>query len=122
MSTTKTITLNTIPIGVNSLYSVFRGKKLLTKKGRERKEKMARELKSKWDGVITKEEIPLIEITWFFKDKRRRDVDGPIKFVLDALSGVVYEDDSQIQSICVSKVRRKEGGIIIKIHYDKSNK
>lgn len=49
-----------------------------------------------------------MEITLFFKDKRRRDVDNYNKLVLDALEGIAYQDDSQIQKLTVIKNYSKE--------------
>ena len=118
MTTTLSFTLNTTPVPVNSLYSIHHGRKLLTKRGREKKEEIAFELRTKFKGSITSEEVPLIELGFFFGDNRRRDVDGPIKFIMDAFSGVVYEDDSQLKSIRATKhIDKTNPRIEVTIHY-----
>jgi len=38
-----------------------------------------------------------------FKDKRRRDIDNYNKVILDALQGIVYEDDKQICDLEITK-------------------
>ena|SRR5260370_5372407 len=40
-----------------------------------------------------------VSIRFFFKTKRKRDLDNQNRLVLDALSGIVYEDDSQIAAL-----------------------
>lgn len=56
----------------------------------------------------------LIAINW--PDRRRRDIDGPIKAVLDAIteSCVAWADDSQVVDLGVKLVCRAcEGGLAI---------
>ena len=38
----------------------------------------------------------VVEVTMYFPDWRRRDVDNVLKAVLDGMQGVLYEDDSQV--------------------------
>lgn len=64
--------------------------------------------KSQWNDPVTKEEVR-IEAHIYFGDKRRRDLDNYNKLWMDALEGVVYEDDSQITQLHLVK------------DYDKSN-
>ena len=44
------------------------------------------------------EELSLT-IRFFFKTKRKRDLDNQNKLALDALNGIVYADDSQIAEL-----------------------
>lgn len=37
-------------------------------------------------------------------DKRRRDIDGCLKSLLDSLNGVVWKDDSQIMELTIKKL------------------
>lgn len=41
-------------------------------------------------------------------DKRVRDLDNHLKIVFDALTGVVWEDDKQIQEMTIRKDYDKE--------------
>ena len=41
----------------------------------------------------------VLSITFYFKTKRRRDLDNQNKILFDALSGIVYDDDSQIAEL-----------------------
>ncbi len=100
------------PLSTNHVYKhTCRGNfptMYMDKKGKLLKEQYAWEAKSQWKGAIIEEDLS-VTIKLYFGDKRKRDVDNYNKLVLDALSGVVYKDDEQIQILVVSK------------HYDKEN-
>jgi Holliday junction resolvase RusA-like endonuclease len=49
-----------------------------------------------------------ITITITVTNKRRFDIDGCLKSLLDALNGIVWKDDSQITELKVSKRLSKE--------------
>lgn len=98
----KNITLTTMPTPVNRLYTVTRGRKILSKEARRNKEVASWELKSLWEDPPTQNEV-VVQMDVYYKQKRKRDVDGPIKFLLDLMTGIVYEDDSQIKRIEVEK-------------------
>jgi len=56
------------------------------------------------------------EIVFLLPDKKRRDLDNLSKAVLDAMNGIVYKDDKQIQKLMLSKVISKDNpGVIIRI-------
>jgi len=40
-----------------------------------------------------------VKIGFHFSDKRRRDVDDYFKLLLDSLTGIIWEDDSQIVAL-----------------------
>ena len=44
-----------------------------------------------------------IDIIIHQADKRKRDIDGGIKFILDSLNGVVWIDDSQVSEVHIFK-------------------
>ena len=49
------------------------------------------------------EESLKIKATFFFKDRRKRDIDNYNKIWLDSLSGVIYKDDKQIMELELKK-------------------
>lgn len=74
----------------------------MTRKGKELKEQYQLEAKNQYKGEVIWGDC-YVEMTLFFKDKRKRDVDNHNKLVLDSLEGIVYNDDRQIQKLTVEK-------------------
>ena len=58
--------------------------------------------KSMFTGLIT------IELQFFLSDRRRKDWDNLSKGVCDALNGIVYKDDSQIERATIEKAYSKD--------------
>jgi Holliday junction resolvase RusA-like endonuclease len=46
-----------------------------------------------------------VEVVFHTATRRRRDIDNMLKLLLDALNGVVWHDDSQIQEVSMSLSR-----------------
>ena len=94
------------PLSTQSIYRYTRVGKFarmyMTKQGKQLKEQYQMEARSQFKDEIIFGDCDL-EITLFFKDKRRRDVDNYNKLVLDSLEGVVFLDDSQIQKLTITK-------------------
>lgn len=103
----RNITLYTKPIPLNAMYRSYNGRTILSKRGRETKDALATELL-----VLGRIEPMMgtvgLNLTLHFGDKRRRDIDGYLKVLLDALEGVVYKDDVQIVELHVYKLYSKE--------------
>jgi len=74
----------------------------MAKTGKKLKELYQTEIKNQYKGKILSGDCDM-EMTLFFKDKRRRDVDNYNKLVLDSLEGIVLEDDCQIQRLKITK-------------------
>jgi len=90
-------------ISRGSFISVY-----MTREGKDIKEKYVREILTQYrEREPTAERIE-VEIDLFFGDKRTRDIDNFNKLILDALSGIVYEDDKQIQKLTITKNYDKE--------------
>ena len=103
------ITLTGNPMSTQHIY-LTRGNskgRFMKRGAKERKEQYQWEAKSQYKGRVL--ECPLTaEIVLYFGDRRRRDWDNFHKLACDALEGVVYEDDSQIQEAHVVKAYDKE--------------
>lgn len=106
------ITLLGNPLSTNNIYPInCQGKfprKYMTVKGKDMKEDYMWQAKSQWKKKPLQRELD-ISIDLYFGDKRVRDWDNYHKLTMDALNGIVWEDDSQITSVQVIK------------HYDKEN-
>lgn len=70
----------------------------MTPEGKALKEQYQWEAKTQWRGKPLAGDIA-ISINLFFGTKRKADLDNFNKLSLDALSGILYEDDSQIAEL-----------------------
>jgi len=80
----------------------------MSKECKDLKKDYQLQIKSQWGKKPLTSEIDM-RIELFFGDKRKRDIDNFNKLILDAMIGIIYEDDNQIQSLLVIK------------NYDKDN-
>jgi crossover junction endodeoxyribonuclease RusA len=98
----RTIILQGEPKSTQHIYrAACRGRfptTYMTAEGKAIKEAYQWEAKSQWKDKPTKEPL-CVAVRFYFKTKRRRDLDNQNKLVLDALNGIVYEDDSQIDEL-----------------------
>ena len=75
----------------------------MTKEGKRIKDNYYWQAKKQWQ-----EEKPLkggleVEVLLYFGDKRERDIDNYNKIWQDALEGVVFENDKQIEKMTIIK-------------------
>ena len=101
------------PISNNALYKATnRGKftsVYMTKDGKRLKESYSKQALKQYSGNILSYEL-YIEIDLYFGNKRRHDYDNYGKILNDSLTGIIWEDDSQIRHC--GKIKK---------HYDKNN-
>jgi len=104
------ITLYWKPQSTNHIYKhTCRGRYAsvyMTAEWKKMKQDYAIQAKMQWSML---EGNICMEIHFYFWDKRKHDIDNYNKIVLDSLSGVIYEDDEQIQELHIYK------------YYDKKN-
>ena len=99
------------PLSTQHVYKITsRGKfasMYMSAVGVDRKKDYQWQCKSQWKGDPTT--LPFeVDVRLFFGDKRTRDIDNYNKLILDAMSGIVYIDDSQIQALHIYKDYDKE--------------
>ena len=82
-------------------------KMYMTAEGKAIKEAYAWEAKSQWRDKPLTDDLH-VHVTFYFGSRRKRDLDNQNKIILDALSGVVYEDDSQIAELHLVRGYDKE--------------
>lgn len=57
-----------------------------------------------------------VQLDFILPDKKRKDLDNLSKAVLDSLNNVIWEDDSQITKLVITKtINNKEVGVTIMI-------
>lgn len=106
------------PPSVNGGYrGVFRGRILLSKKGREYKEKARNEIKSIGLENEKLSERLSVSIELFPPDKRRRDVDNYTKAAFDAITeSGFWIDDEQVDVLTIKKCEKVKGGkLVVKV-------
>jgi crossover junction endodeoxyribonuclease RusA len=81
--------------------------KFMKKEAKGLKADYIRQLKEQWEGDIIDWEIE-IAVRLYFGDRRKRDWDNFSKLTMDAMTGVVFEDDSQIKKATVELFYCKE--------------
>lgn len=100
------------PISNNSLYkAAHRGKfttVYMSKEGKALKESYSQQARQLYSGEVLVGLLK-VEIDLFFGNKRRHDYDNYGKLINDSLTGIVWEDDSQVEYATIRK------------HYDKEN-
>jgi Holliday junction resolvase RusA-like endonuclease len=96
------LTLTGNPVSTNSLYRRHGHFIYMCKQGKDLKESYQWQAKSQWKGNPTTKDVE-IEVRLYFKDNRRRDWDNWHKILCDSLTGIVWEDDSQIKKASVEK-------------------
>lgn len=100
------LTLKGSPRTTNTLYATMcRGNfptRYMTAEGKTLKEDYKWQAKSQYKKKPLKGELE-VWTTLYLKTKRKADIDNFNKIYFDALSGIVWEDDSQIVEHHVSK-------------------
>ena len=98
------------PPSVNTYYTVWKGRKILSKNGKQ--------FKSDCRAWVHRLPDPIkgsikVEIQVCMPDKRKRDLDNLLKPILDVLGNYgVYEDDSQISELSIKKIDDGQRGIV----------
>lgn len=90
-----TLRFSTLPLSTNALYRAVGGRSILSAKGRAYKEEIAWEARRQYRGKPMTGEL-CVEVQIFWPDRRRHDIDNGLKALFDSLTGIIYEDDSQI--------------------------
>ena len=90
------------PQSTNNIYGHTGHRVYMTTKGKSLKEDYQWQIKSQYKKKPIVGDIDL-RIELFFGDKRKRDIDNYNKILLDAFTGILFIDDSQIQSLLIVK-------------------
>ena len=104
----KKIMLTGNPLSTNHLYKRRSSYGMyLVAEGVTLKESYQYEAKSQWQEKPLKGKLK-IKVCLFFGDKRKRDIDNYNKLSMDALNGIVWEDDQQIYQMLIKKEYDKD--------------
>jgi Holliday junction resolvase RusA-like endonuclease len=103
---------NQLPVGWNNAYWHKNNQRFLKTETKEWKSLIALAFEGAWDKSLNYGMEIFIQIG----DKRKRDIDGGIKFIMDALTGVVYNDDSQMLEVHLFKSWGKQHETTISLY------
>jgi Holliday junction resolvase RusA-like endonuclease len=93
-----------LPPTTNNLYAIVGRYQVLTAAGRSYKASLHNAAIATATTPPTNGPVAMM-VTYYLR--RDRDVDGSAKIVLDALKGVIYEDDRQVDLLVLRKRRTK---------------
>lgn len=100
------------PPTVNTYYTVARGRKIMSKRGRVYKANAAYELLKQGTETGLKGDICLT-IRAYPPDRRKRDLDNILKPILDVLTEYgAYGDDSQVSDLRIQRFNHRKPGRI----------
>lgn len=91
----------TLPLSTNQLWRHTGNRTYLTDRGRQNKEQIGWEGRAQYRGEPYTGPLA-VRIDLYWPDRRTHDVDN-IKGFLDALTGILWVDDSQIIDLRVTK-------------------
>jgi crossover junction endodeoxyribonuclease RusA len=97
------------PPTVNHYYTVARGRKILSTRGRKYGKQAALEIIAQGAPCFKDSEVSVV-IRAYPPDKRKRDIDNIIKPILDVLSGPVFDDDCQVSDLRITRYNPRKGG------------
>lgn len=84
----------------------------MSQEGKDLKESYQWQAKSQWKLPVITGDVRL-SVDLYFGTKRKCDIDNFNKLVLDSLTGIVYEDDSQIQELTLRKFYDKQNPRVV---------
>lgn len=89
-----------MPPGVNALYRTWRGRILLSVRGREYKAAAVRAAKRQGAKPMHGELAVTLRI---YRPRKAGDIDGYLKGCFDSLNGLAWEDDKQVVELHVHR-------------------
>ena len=92
--------LDCVPPSLNSMYRKFRNRVVLSQQAKDFKQLIADSVSDNFTGLSGKLHL---QVTFMFADNRKRDIDNYLKVLLDAMKGILFQDDDQIFSMQVTK-------------------
>ena len=99
------------PPSINRYWRSVSGRVLISKEGREYREKVNKSIDAK--GLLLSGRL-IVKIAAYMPDKRRRDLDNPNKALLDSMTHAgVWIDDSQIDELKITRCADNKGGRVI---------
>ncbi len=96
--------ITALPPSVNSLYATVKGRRVLSKAGREYKDSVGRQIMAENGAqrfTVASGDRLALTIRLYFPDKRRADISNRVKVLEDALSEALHFDDCRVDRLLV---------------------
>ena len=91
------------PLSTNHIYKPCNKGIVMTREGKDMKEDYQWQIKSQYVGGKPVPGNATVTIRLHFATRRVKDIDNYNKLILDSFTGLVWEDDGQIQELTISK-------------------
>lgn len=113
----ETLTLPWPPTTNHHTLGTGRGKRTLHPAWRAYRETVAGIVAAEWRGELCAQGAMSVALDYYPPDKRKRDIDNPIKAVLDALTlAGIWQDDRQVKELhCYWREARTPGHVRVTI-------
>lgn len=109
------------PVSTNHVYKRHGYVIYMSAEGRALKESYQMQALSQRGGHRANDSKYQVDIKLYFKDHRQRDIDNYGKILLDSLTGIIWNNDKQVNKMCVEKfIDKQEPRIEVDI-YEKHN-
>ena len=102
-----TLSFLTLPLSTNQLYRSVNGRTILSARGRANKEAIGWEARAQYRGKPLTGPLA-VTVALYWPDRRKHDIDNGLKTLLDSLTGIVWEDDGQVEDLHVTKAHDKK--------------
>lgn len=99
------------PPSVNTYYRTVGGRILVSRKGREYRETIARHLAARGFRPLKSKLAVYIDV--YPPDRRKRDLGNLDKALMDACQGYLFVDDGQIDLLHIERHRVEPGGKVV---------
>lgn len=100
----------------NTYYRHVGSRVLISAKGRQYKQRVWIAFRKALPGFTKLAGRLTVEVYATMPDRRRRDLDGIPKALLDSLTGLAWVDDEQIDKLTIERVKvGKPGGVFLTI-------
>lgn len=96
----------------NRYYRNIRGKTLISEAGRQYKQRVWLAFRKALPGFQKLAGRLTVEVYATMPDRRRRDLDGIPKALLDSLTGLAWADDEQIDKLTIERVKVCKPGMV----------
>lgn len=97
-----TLRFSTLPPSTNHLYGRTGRGVYMKPDVKEAKDAIGWEARNQYRGEPLTGALKL-SIAIYWPDKRRRDIDNGLKLIMDALTGILWNDDAQVYDLEVKK-------------------